>query len=158
LSRSQTSTAFSGIARGESIEHVVDHLARDPRHFREQGQRFDVAAILDHGNPLGDVLGIVADPLDHAGNLERCHHFPKIVSHRRAKRYDLDGVTLDFAFQLVDLLVVLDHPPGGFAVPLDERAHRLVDGRFGKAAHFGDEAAQLVELAVEGFDGMRAGR
>ena len=59
-----------GVARGEGVEHVVDHLGGDPRHFRQQRDRPD-PAVLDARHPLGDILGIVADPLDHAGDLQR---------------------------------------------------------------------------------------
>jgi len=58
------------VARGEGVEHVVDHLRRDPRHLGEQRERAD-PALLDAGDALGDILGIIADPLDHARDLER---------------------------------------------------------------------------------------
>jgi hypothetical protein len=46
--------------------------------------------IADLGHALGDVLGIVADALDHADDLQRRDHLAQVVRHRRAQRDDLD--------------------------------------------------------------------
>src|SRR5688572_12084850 len=53
------------VACCKGVEHRLHHLAGDARHFRQQRQRSDLA-VLDGRDPLGDVLGIIADALDDA--------------------------------------------------------------------------------------------
>ena len=79
------SSAATGIARGIGGQHVVDHFGGDLGHRGQQGQRLEALAPFDLADPLGDILGIVADPLDHAGDLERGDHFAQVVRHRRAQ-------------------------------------------------------------------------
>ena len=49
---------------------------------------------LEQRDPLGDILGIVADPLDDAGDLERRDSVTKVARHRRAKRDQLHRALL----------------------------------------------------------------
>ena len=132
-------------------------LGRDPRHFRKQRQRLDLAGVLEQRDALGDVLGIVADALDHARNLERRDDVAKVARHRRAKRDQLDRAALGLDLERVELLVVLDDLRGALEVALDEAAHRFADRMFGKAAHLADERAQAIDVFVERLERMSAG-
>jgi hypothetical protein len=125
---------LGGVAGGEGVEHVVHHLGRDPRHFGEQRQGPDLA-VLDARHALGDVLGIVADPLDHAGDLERGDDLAQIVGHRRAQGDDLHRLALDLGLERVDPGVALDDRGGGLRIAADERLHGVADRRLGEAAH-----------------------
>ena len=134
----------------------MDHLGRDPRHFRKQRQRLDLANVLEPRHALGDILGIIADPLDHAGDLERGDDVAQIVGHRRAQRDDLDRAPLDLGLERVDLLVAADDLGGGDRVAPDQRLHRVADRDFGEPAHLADERAQPLDLLVERLERMSA--
>jgi len=145
-----------GVACGIGSQHVVDHLAGEIAHCRKQGQRFEPVASLDHANPLGDVLGIIADPLDHACDLERGDDLAQIVCHRRAQSDDADRELVDLGFQSVDLLVARDHAIPEFNVAANHRVERLGDRHFGKPAHLRDQAAKPGDVLIEGLDRMFA--
>ena len=101
---------------------------------------------------LGDVLRIVADPLDHAGDLQRCDDFAQIVGHRRAQGDDLDGQSVDLALERVELAVVRHDPLGQLFVAADKRVERAFQRGLGEPAHLGDEAAKPRDVLIEGFD------
>ena len=92
-----------GVAFDEGVEHVMDHLGRDARHLGQQRQRLDLARPVDLGHPLGDVLGIIADALDHARDLERGDDVAKVGRHRRAKRDQLDRAALGLDLERIEL-------------------------------------------------------
>jgi hypothetical protein len=77
-----------------------------------------IRSVVDHRHALGDVLGIVADPLDHAGDLQRGDHFAQIVGHRRAQRDDPHRELLDLGLDRIDRLVVGDDLAAGGVVAL----------------------------------------
>jgi hypothetical protein len=106
-------------------------------------------------NALGDVLGIVADPFDDAGDLQRGDDLSQIVRHRRTQRDQLDRGALDLGLDRVDAGIALDDADCGLGIALDKRPHRFGDGGFGEPAHFRDESAELIELVVESLDGVR---
>ena len=117
--------------------------------FRGAARPGRILAVLDARHPLGDILGIVADPLDHAGDLQRRDDLAQVRRGRRAAADDLDRPALDLGLERVDLAVAADHAGGGLGVAPDERLHRLADRGLGEPAHLADRAAQRVELFVE---------
>ena len=135
----------------------MDHLGRDPRHFRHQRDRLNLADILEQGHALGDVLGIVPDALDHARDLERGDDVAKVAGHRCAQRDQLHRAAFGLDLKRVELLVVLDDPLGAFEVAVDQAAHRFADRMLGQPAHLADERAQPIEILVEYFERMSAG-
>ncbi len=144
-----------GVAGGESVERVVHHFGRYLTHGGEEGDRLQRALVGgDQGNALGDILGIVADAFDHADDLQRSDDVAQVVGHGRAQGDDLDYQLFNFRLYGVDALVVGDHLRGERLVLPLEGNHRILDGRFGAAAHFGDEAAQLVDFLVKRLDRM----
>jgi hypothetical protein len=58
--------------------------------------------IADLGHALRDVLGIVADALDHADDLQCRDHLAQVVRQRRAQRDDLDHQAFHLGLQRVD--------------------------------------------------------
>ena len=109
------------------------------------------------GDALGDVLGIVADALDHAGDLERGDDVAKVAGHRRAKRDQLDRPALGLDLERVELVVVLRRLRAAPSTSrCDQAAHRFADRMLGKAAHLADERAQPVEILVERLERMSA--
>jgi hypothetical protein len=105
---------------------------------------------------LGDVLGIVADPLDHARNLERGDHFAQVVGHRRAQRDDPHGQPVDLGFQRVDPRSSLATTRASFARHgWTKRVDRVADRHFGQPAHLARSArASWLISFVECLDGM----
>ena len=95
------------VARGEGVEHVVDHFRRDPRHRRDHRNRLDLLLALDQRHALGDVLGIIADPLDHAGDLQRGDDIAQVAIDQLARGDDPDRQRLDLGLHRVDALVAL---------------------------------------------------
>ena len=134
----------------------MDHLGRDSRHLRKQGQRLDIAHRLQHRHALGDVLGVIADALDHARDLERGDDIPKVRRHRRTKRDQLHRAALGLHLERVELLVVANDLLGTADIALDQAAHRFADRIFGEPAHLADERAQSVEVLVECLERMFA--
>src|SRR3546814_11596472 len=65
--------------------------------------RLQIGRVLDDMDALGDILGVIADPFDNAGYLQRCDHLAKVVGHGRAKGDELYGVAFDLGFERIDL-------------------------------------------------------
>ncbi len=145
---------LGGVAGDEGVERASDHLGDDPAHFGQERKRPQIGTVLDRRDPFGDVLGIIADPLDHADDLQGGDDLAQIVRHRRPQGDDLHRQPLDLGLEGVDPLVLLDDKAGGLAVALDERAQRGRDRRLRQAAHFGDAGAESVEIVVEGFESV----
>ena len=143
-----------GIARGVGVQHVVHHFAGDFSHGGDQGERIEGGAALDLVDALGDVLGVIADALDNAGNLQRGEHFAQIVGHGGAQRNDLHHQHVDLLLQRVDALVAGDDAVGEALRTLDQSFHRFANRHFGQAAHLADQAAQLGDFLVESFGHM----
>ena len=57
---------------------------------------------VERADPLGDVLGEVADALEVVGDAQGADHFAQIDRHRLAARDGQDRLFLDFALQRVD--------------------------------------------------------
>ncbi len=73
------------IARAIGVEHVADHAWAISAIAGISVSGSILAGALELRDALGDVLGIVADALDHARNLERGDDFAQVVGHRRAQ-------------------------------------------------------------------------
>ena len=58
------------------------------------------------------------------------------------------------ALQVVDIGVVGGHPLGERGVALGQRVDRIGDLLLGQAAHLGDHAREILQVAVECLDGV----
>ena len=156
MSRSQTRTAASASrsTKALSTSCTISVAIRAISGSSDSGSILPTS--LEQRHALGDILGIVADPLDHAGDLQRGDDVAQVAGHRRAQRDQLDGAPLGLDLERVELLVVLDDLGGAVEVALHQAAHRLADRMFGQAAHLADERAQPVEVLVERLDRMSA--
>src|SRR3546814_2617535 len=72
----------------------------------------------------------------------------------RSERDGLDRELLDLGFERVDLLVALDDLRRKALVAVADRGHRLEQRLLGAPSHLADQAAQAVQILVEGLDGM----
>ena len=143
-----------GIPLDEGAKDVGHHVRRDPRHLRQKRERFDVACAVHLRHALGDVLGIVANALHDARDLQRRDGIAKITRHRRPERDQLDDPLFRLNLEAVDLLVALDDPKRAFVIALDEAPHRLADGFMRLLAHFADEPAEAIDVIIEGLERM----
>ena len=108
----------------------------------------------DQRDALGDVLGIVTDPFDHRGDLERGDHLAKVIGHGRAQGNDADDQSLDLGLDVIDLLVVVADILGEIEVAALQRAHGVLDRFLCEATHLTDEATKPSDVLVKYLDGM----
>ena len=57
---------------------------------------------------LGDIGGVVADPFEIAGDLQRGDDLAQVARHRLAQRQQPDRQIVEIALELIDLVVALD--------------------------------------------------
>jgi hypothetical protein len=71
MSRSRTSSGQIRVALDIGVQHVLQHQFHLPRHAAQRGAgAVDRRVVHDRLGPLGDVLGIVADPFEVGGDAE----------------------------------------------------------------------------------------
>jgi hypothetical protein len=116
----------------------------DLRHGRDERDRLDLAAPVERVDALGDVLGIVADTLDHARDLERGDDVAKVVGHGRAQGDGAHRQPIHFGFQRIEPGIAGDDRLRQFLIVVDERLDGVADRDFGEPAHLGDEPTKLV--------------
>ena len=142
------------ITRGVGGQYIVHHAAGQLGHRRDQRQRLEALAVFDLVGALGDILGVVANPLDHPGDLQRRNHFAKIVGHRGPQRDDPDRQLVNLGLQRVDPLVAGDDRPRHLGIAAHQRIHRFGQRQLGQPAHFGHQPAQAGDIVVKGLDGV----
>ena len=60
-----------GVVLADRVDHQAQVLLHQPRHGGEAGQAERQRELAEHDAALGDVLGVVADPLQRGGDLQR---------------------------------------------------------------------------------------
>ena len=95
---------------------------------------------------------MAADALKLAGNTPCGKHDAQIAGHRLAQRKQLDRALFHLALGGVNFGIALDHGLGQLGVAASNRRQRVVDGRFGKAAHARDLLSDAVQLFGKCFD------
>ena len=101
---------------------------------------------------LGDVLGIIADPFQHARGLQRADDLAQVLGHRLPQRQHRDGLVIDEHLELVDPLVIGGDAGRLLQIALAHRVDRIGQLSLGQPAHFGDQVLQPPQLLVEGPD------
>ena len=117
-------------------------------------RRCEPKLLSDGDDPLGGVLGEVADPLRDRW---RCGSPPRSRGgrgHRLAPRDHQDRAFLDLALQAIDAGVAGDDPLGERRRRGGQRGDRVGDLLLGEAAHLGDLLGEVVQLVVVGADGV----
>jgi hypothetical protein len=87
---------WAAASPNEVMDWLAENESKYPEIIDEDTRRSVLSGVavndpvlaFDQGNALGDVLGVVADPLDHCRYLQRGNHFAQIVCHRRAEGND----------------------------------------------------------------------
>ena len=110
----------------------------------------------DRADPLGDVLGEVADALEVAGHADRADHGAQILRHRLALGDQRDRAVVELALARVHDGVVRDDALRQRIVGDQQRADCRADHRAGKIAHVADQLLDVIEIFVERGDGMFA--
>jgi hypothetical protein len=101
---------MSGVALDIGVQHVLEHQFHLPRHASERGAgAVHGRMVHDRLGPLGDVLGVVADPLEVGGDAEDRQHGPQIARDRLALRDDARGLLVDLLIERVDGGVAFAH-------------------------------------------------
>ena len=103
---------------------------------------------------LGDVLGEVADALQIAGDLQHRHDVAQVVGHGLAPGDHQDGLLLQVALEQVDVAVAGDCRLGELGIAPLQRVEALRQQPLGQAAHLRDLLVELLQLLVEGLDGV----
>jgi hypothetical protein len=132
------------------MDHVASHFVHD----RQKSERFEPLAPFDVTDPLGDVLGIIADRSITPAILSAAITSRKSSAIGARRASTLTDKRSTCAFESVDPAVAGDDAGGHFLVAADERVHRFGNGQFGKAAHFRHQATQAGDVVVESLDGM----
>ena len=97
------------------------------------------AELVQHDAALGDVLGVVADALQFAGDLQRRDDLAQVLRHRLAQRQQADDELLGLALQRVHLRVSFHGLAGGLGVAFQHRRAGQRDLALDHAAHIGDQ-------------------
>ena len=103
---------------------------------------------------LGDVLGEIADPLQIVGDAQRADDLAQVDRHRLPARDGQHGLFLDLALQRVDRRVGADDALRQLGIASRQRIDRVGDLLFGKPAHLGNHAGELLQVDIEGLGGM----
>ena len=85
---------------------------------------------------------------------QRAHDLAQVDRHRLAARDGENRTLLDLALERIDGRIERDDALGKPAVALGERIDRVGDLLFGKPAHLGHHAGQVLQIDVEGFRGV----
>ena len=109
---------------------------------------------LQREHALADILGKVADALQVVGDAQRADDLAQVDRHRLAPRDGQHGLFLDLALQRVDRRIGADDRCAQIGVASRQRIDRVGDLLFGKPAHLGDHAGDLLQVDVEGLGGV----
>ena len=84
---------------------------------------------------------MIGDSLQHRGHFGHRHNETKVARGGLAQREDVDTLTINFYFQLIDIIVVLKHFAGRRGIAPCQRVQRAHQRRFRLAAQAQDGSA-----------------
>ena len=105
--------------------------------------------LADSADPLGDVLGEIADPFKIAGHADRADDGAQILRHGLALGDQGDRAVVQIALMGVHDSVLGDHALTLGGIALQQGADRRRNHRACRVAHLADQAVDLVEFGVE---------
>jgi hypothetical protein len=97
----------------------------------------------------GDIASVIRDTFKERRCLGHGHHKTQVTRCRLSQDEDIDALPVDFNFQRIDGVIVLQHFTRGRDVPINQRVHRPAQCRFSFAAETKHSIAQRVEFLVE---------
>ncbi len=109
---------------------------------------------VERDNALGDMLGVVADPLEVVADAHRADDLAQIDRHRLPPRNGQDRLFLDLMLHCVDGRIGGDHPLRHVHVAFHQRVDGVGDLPFRESAHLSDLAGDILQIAVEGLDSV----
>ena len=136
----------------QRIDDRFQLLLHQRRHVGQSGKRIGQIILPQNDAALGDIGGIVANPLQISGDLQGRHDPPEITRHRLAQRQHAYHELLDLAFQGIDLGVFFHHPHRHDTVAIEDRLRRHGDLAFHDPAHVGQHVAQPLQITIEALD------
>jgi hypothetical protein len=146
-------TAKLAVGAHERAQGIAKHLAGALRHDRDLRRWTHDPPRLSGADQaqrrLGDVHGVIADPLEIAGDLDRADDEPKIARHRLLKSEERHGEVFDLDLELVDLVIRLEHRLGESLVALEQRVDGQIEQCFCFLGHVEQPLLEEVELLVK---------
>ena len=115
-----------GVPLDEGVEGVPGHGLGDLGHPRDVDEGLERCLGQDLDDVLGDVHGLIADPLEVVVDLEGRGDEPEIRRRRLLQGQERDAAVVDLDLEVVDLLVRCDHDLGLVEAAVDEGADRSV--------------------------------
>jgi len=107
-----------------------------------------------HHAALGDVGGVVADPFQVAGDLQRRDDLPQVLCHWLAQRDQADDETARLPLERVHPGVGLDGAVGGGGILVHHRADGERHLALHQPAHFREDGVQAFQFLVVALDDM----
>jgi hypothetical protein len=146
---------MSGVALDIGVQHVLEHQFHLPRHPSERcAGAVHGRVVHDRLGPLGDVLGVIADPLEVGGDAEDRQDTRRSLGDRLTLRDDARGLLVDLLVQRVDGGVALADAFRQVGVAGLQCLGRFRDRVLDQPAHAHDVGLDRFEVAVEGGDDM----
>ena len=108
----------------------------------------------EHIGPLGDVLGIVADPFQAARDLDDGQHDAQIGGVRRAQGDQPGRFLVHLRLERVHRAVAAAHILGQLVVARFERGGRVHNGGLNQTAHLDDKRLNSFKIPVKGRSDM----
>jgi hypothetical protein len=109
---------------------------------------------IEHERALGDVGGVVADPLDRACDPQRRKDGAQIACHRLVQRQQAYRGLADVVLDRIDGGVVLHDAGGGRAVARQRGGHCRIQLREGEGAHALDVGVEPRQFGIEAGVGV----
>ena len=111
----------------EGVEAAPDHLAGDLRHPRQVDVGLELGLLVEGQDPLGDVDGHVADPLEVAVDLDGRRDEAQIAGDGLTQGQKADALLLDLRVEPVDLGVSVDDRPGQVRLAVQQGCQDVFD-------------------------------
>src|SRR5271165_3468439 len=140
----------SGVALADGVDHRLEVPLHHTSHVGQGREAERQRVVRQHDGALDRVRGVVADPIEIAGDLQRRDDLAQVVGDRLAKRQQTNDEPLHLALQFVDLGVEFDRTRRVGGVALRHRLGREADLALRDPAHL-----EVRVGNVETSDGSR---
>ena len=138
-----------GIAAHESVERIAGHLLSDLRHLFDVDHGLERRRLDESGHVLGDVDGLVADPLEVGAHLHRRSDETQVGSHRLLQGEHLEAAVVDLDLQTIDRGIAFDDGLREFRASLHQGDDGLAGLGLDKRTHVKKAVFEGLEIALE---------